>query len=133
MLGLLLAGCATSPTPTPVTVSPVLVEPIAVTEGGNTNLGYVEVFNGTSLTPVGDFYRHYPQTGCRIYDDSGKQVALVAPQDTNSINAPTTVRIPAGHYKLVTESKTHGEVTMSLVVKPGRTDVVNLGVEGHGP
>ena len=118
----LLAGCASAP-PAPV----ASVNPPAATQTPAPFTGYLEIFADLAPKAV---YDTTPAAAApppyQIYDDAGHPVFFVPHQAVPNDNTSMIVNLPAGHYKVVAHSPKAGEVTVPVIIKAGRTTLVNL-------
>ena len=116
-----LSGCASSPVPTLEQVGPkppnaARMEPIQ---------GYLKVYSDTNSFNDGDVM-YYPHSEYWIYNNDGKKFKFVPNHISNNDETPEVVPVPVGTYYILAKSEVDGIVRVPVMIKGGRTTVVNL-------
>jgi hypothetical protein len=87
--------------------------------------GFLKVYSATEEHFDGDT-AYYPHTDYRILTRDGSVFKEVRNAISPSDEIPATVTLPSGAYTVVAESETSGMVSVSVVVRMGRTTVLHL-------
>jgi hypothetical protein len=115
-----LGGCVSNP----IALAPVGPDAVGRTVPGAD--GYLKVFSATHKVDV-DFEAYFnPHAGYEIDDLAGKCVKYVANHASEMDEAPDTVSLPPGQYKIVAESTWCGLVTMPVAIQRGQTTIIHL-------
>jgi hypothetical protein len=88
--------------------------------------GYLQVYTATDEFQDGDNTVRYPHTDYFINWPNGSRYKFVANHITRSDKMPEAVELPPGKYIVVGEEGLGARVHVPVIVKAGRTTVVDL-------
>jgi hypothetical protein len=88
--------------------------------------GYLQVYTATDEFLDGDNTVRYPHTDYFINRPNGSRYIFVANHITPSDEMPEAVELPPGEYIVVGEAGLGARVHVPVIVKAGRTTVVDL-------
>lgn len=117
------AGCATNPAPV-VTLNAVGPKPGRVQPPGPMQ-GWLEVYTATTEYNNGGLM-YYPHTAYSIQKEHGVFYKRVENRENPVDEKPQLVALPAGTYHVLARSDREGMVRVPVIIKEGRTTVVNL-------
>jgi len=100
-------------------------EPSTSSSAGTTATGYLVVYSATDRANDGDT-PYYPHSSYVIYTAQGKFIKNVANHISTSDEVPERVMLPVGRYVISARSEEKGYTQANIVVRSGRTTVVDL-------
>lgn len=89
------------------------------------DLGSLRVYTATEAYDDGQL-NYYPHSSYTVYRPDGSVALYVRNHLGNNDEAPETIQLPAGKYKVKADSESDGRVIVPVVVKGGHTTVVSL-------
>jgi hypothetical protein len=123
---LLLLSCFLLQEKTAASATPTTMEPTAPGQDGRVSFGCLKVFSATQESQWGEGSYYYLHTGYRIYDSAGTAVKWVENHNTSIDEDPQRVELEPGKYIIWAQSDKNGYVKMSVIIKPGRSTLVDL-------
>lgn len=122
-----LVGCAQA---RPIPVSN-LVEPVSAQSSG-TPAGVLVVYSAyeTQSSGTSPFDDVRPYTSYKLYSEKGELLQKVGNSETGLGDAPTSVKLAPGVYRVVALSNGHGLVEVPVRVENNRITAVHLDSEG---
>ena len=123
----LFVGCATNETPT--VLQPVGPAPVAAKQIQRE--GYLIVYTPIIEPNIKPDTEFYPHTAYAVYDSTGKMFKVVRNHTGAWDETPYTVSLPSGRYTIRAVSEFAGDVIIPVIIRGGRTTVVNFQRHEH--
>ncbi|HEY3899486.1 MAG TPA: hypothetical protein VGM54_12770 [Chthoniobacter sp.] len=124
----LFVGCATNEAPTVLrTVGPTAPVVAKTTR----HEGYLIVYTPIIEPNIKPDTEFYPHTAYAVYDSTGKIFEVVRNHVGAWDETPYTVSLPSGKYTIRAVSEFTGDVAIPVIIRGGRTTVVNFQRHEH--
>lgn len=123
LLGLLATACGVTSLPS----TGIVLEPIGPRGPGPrpAPTGYLRVYTATRSVQSGRI-PYEVHTAYTVFDETGRQARSVVNHVGDTDQAPMTVSLPPGEYRVLAEAAGYGRVTAPVVIEAGRLTEVYL-------
>jgi hypothetical protein len=122
--------CSADPTVINQAVGPMPKSFDGPTPGGLVVYSKTERNPDQEETGAGDIVYYYPHSGYEILSVTGKHLQKITNHIGDHDETPQSVSLPAGKYKIRALSEKDGVLLIPVVIKTGRTTVLNLDHSG---